>query len=210
MTYYLAIGAALGLSAGVAPGPLLTLVISETLRHDIRSGIRVAMAPLVTDFPIILLTLLVLSKLSNFQGILGLISLAGGLFVLSMGCESLRTTGFDVQMRDAERRSLRKGILANILSPHPYLFWFSVGGPTMVKAFGATPLAPVAFITGFYACLVGSKIGLAMLVSKSKFIFRGKAYVWTMRLLGVVLIGLAVLLFRDGLALSGLLSIGQP
>lgn len=210
MTYYLAIGAALGLSAGVAPGPLLTLVISETLRHDIRSGIRVALAPLVTDFPIILLTLLVLSKLSNFQGILGLISLAGGLFVLSMGCESLRTTGFDLQMRDAERRSLSKGILANILSPHPYLFWFSVGGPTMVKAFGATPLAPAAFITGFYACLVGSKIALAMLVGKSKFIFRGKAYVWTMRLLGVVLIGLAVLLFRDGLALIGLLPILQP
>lgn len=210
MTYYLAIGAALGLSAGVAPGPLLTLVISETLRHDIRSGIRVALAPLVTDFPIILLTLFVLSKLSTFQGILGLISIAGGLFVLSMGCESLRTTGFDLQIRDAERRSFRKGMLANILSPHPYLFWFSVGGPTMVKAFGATPLAPAAFIAGFYACLVGSKIALAMLVGKSKFIFRGKVYVWTMRLLGVVLIGLAVLLFRDGLALIGFLPIGQP
>ena len=210
MTYYLTIGAVLGLSAGIAPGPLLTLVISETLRHDTRSGIRVALAPLATDFPIILLTLFVMSKLSNFQGILGLISIAGGLFILSMGFESLRTTGFDLQIRESESRSLRKGILANVLSPHPYLFWFSVGGPMMAKAFGAGPLAPVAFIAGFYACLVGSKIMLAMLVGKSRFIFRGKVYVWTMRLLGAVLIGLAVFLFRDGLALSGLLPIGQP
>jgi threonine/homoserine/homoserine lactone efflux protein len=31
-------------------------------------------------------------------------------------------------------KSLTKGILANALSPHPYLFWLSVGAPTMSKA----------------------------------------------------------------------------
>ncbi|MBT4876955.1 MAG: LysE family translocator, partial [Desulfobacula sp.] len=46
MIHYLTIGMVLGLSAGLAPGPLLTLVISETLLHDIRAGIKVAMAPL--------------------------------------------------------------------------------------------------------------------------------------------------------------------
>ncbi len=208
MGYFLTLGAVLGLSAGFAPGPLLTLVISETLRHGTRSGVRVALAPMVTDFPIILLTLFVLSKLSEFHGILGIISIAGGVFILSMGYDSLRSRGFDLELWDARKRSLQKGVLANMLSPHPYLFWFSVGAPTMTKALVASPLAPAAFVVGFYACLVGSKIALAILVGRSRSFFRGRVYVWTMRLLGVVLIALALLLFRDGLRLLGLVGVG--
>ncbi len=67
----LIIGTVLGLSAGFAPGPLLTLVISETLQSEIRSGVKVALAPIITDVPIIVLTLFILSKLSNFHNILG-------------------------------------------------------------------------------------------------------------------------------------------
>lgn len=209
MGYFLTLGAVLGLSAGFAPGPLLTLVISETLRHGTRSGVRVALAPVVTDLPIILLTLFVLSTLSAFHGILGFISIAGGVFILSMGYESVRSRGFDLELGDARERSLRKGVLANMLSPHPYLFWFSVGAPTMTKALGESPLAPAAFVVGFYACLVGSKIALAILVGRSRSFFRGKVYVRTMRLLGVVLIALAIMLFRDGLRLLGVVA-GTP
>lgn len=208
MGYYLVVGAVLGLSAGFAPGPLLALVISETLRHGVGSGVKVALAPVVTDLPIIVLTLLVLSKLSDYHAVLGLFSFAGGFFILSMGYESLRTTGFDLQFRETEAKSLLKGILTNVLSPHPYLFWISVGGPTMTKALDTGLLAPAAFIAGFYACLVGSKIVLAVLVGKSRSFFRGRAYVWTMRLLGVALVALALLLFHDGLKLAGLLPAG--
>jgi len=49
-------GTLLGLSAGIAPGPLLTLVISETLQKDIKAGIRVALAPMFTDVPIIVIS----------------------------------------------------------------------------------------------------------------------------------------------------------
>ena len=45
-------GILLGLSAGFAPGPLLTLVIAQTLKHNVREGIKVALAPLISDFPI--------------------------------------------------------------------------------------------------------------------------------------------------------------
>lgn len=205
MGYFLTLGALLGLSAGFSPGPLLTLVISETLRHGVGAGVRVALAPVVTDLPIILLTLFVLSGLQELHGVLGAVSIAGACFVLSLGWEALRTTGFDLQLQDGERRSLRKGILTNLLSPHPYLFWLGVGAPAMARAAGAHALAPAAFIAGFYACLVGSKIALAVLVGRSKSLFRGRAYVWTMRLLGAALVGLAFLLLRDGLQLLGLL-----
>jgi len=201
MIHYLTIGTVLGLSAGFAPGPLLTLVISETLQHDIKSGVKVALAPIITDLPIIILTLFILAKLSNFHNILGIISLTGGLFILFMGYKSMRTKGVKINLDGIKPKSLIKGVLANALSPHPYLFWFTVGAPTMTKAMLQNISAPLAFIISFYAFLVGSKIVLAILIGKSKSLLSGNMYIFTMRFLGLVLCVLAVVLFQDGLKL---------
>ena len=201
MIHFLAIGTILGLSAGFAPGPLLTLVITETLQHDIKSGVKVALAPIITDCPIIILTLLILAELSNFHNILGIISLTGGFFILFMGYESMRTKGVELNLQETKPKSLTKGILANALNPHPYLFWFSVGAPTMTKALSLNIFAPLAFICSFYILLVGSKILLAITVGKSKSFLSGNVYIYTMRFLGLVLFVLAFVLFRDGLKL---------
>jgi threonine/homoserine/homoserine lactone efflux protein len=201
MTDFLTIGTLLGLSAGFAPGPLLTLVISETLQHDVKSGVKVALAPIVTDLPIIALTLLILAQLSNFHTIVGIISMAGGCFVLFLGYESMRTKGVKLDLQGTRPKSLTKGILANALNPHPYLFWFTVGAPTITKAMGHGIIAPLAFISSFYALLVGSKILLAILVGRSRSFLTGNVYLYTMRCLGVVLCALAFVLFRDGLRL---------
>ena len=53
------VGALFGLSAGFSPGPLMTLVISQTLQHNAREGALVAASPLVTDAPIILISFFV-------------------------------------------------------------------------------------------------------------------------------------------------------
>ena len=205
MLDFVAIGTVLGLSAGFAPGPLLTLVISETLQHDVKSGIKVAFAPVITDLPIVILTLFILSRLSNFHNILGIISLSGGAFVLFLGWQSMRTTGVEVNLREARPRSLAKGVLANSLSPHPYLFWFSVGAPTMTRALSQNTNMALAFVVSFYVFLVGSKIVMAILIGRSKFLLSGNAYAFIMRFLGLALCGLAMVLFRDGLRLLGII-----
>jgi threonine/homoserine/homoserine lactone efflux protein len=207
MMYFLTIGAVLGLSAGIAPGPLLTLLISETLQHGTKSGVKVALAPIITDLPIITLTLFVLSRLSNFHTILGIISLAGGFVLLSMGYESIRTRGIKLRIREAAPRSLTKGVLVNALNPHPYVFWFSVGAPIMTKAMSLNISALFVFIGSFYASLVGSKILLALVVGKSRSFLSGTVYLYTMRFLGFLLGVLAVALFYDGLKLLGIMKV---
>lgn len=201
MLHFLTIGTVLGLSAGFAPGPLLTLVIAETLRHDIKSGIKVALAPILTDLPIIFLTLLLLSKLSDFNAILGVITILGGFFVLYMGYESVCTKGVDLTLSAEKPRSILKGALTNALSPHPYLFWLSVGAPTMTKAMNIDLISPIAFIAAFYSFLIGSKVFLAILTGKSKTFLAGSAYIYIMRLLGLILCALALFLLYDGLHL---------
>ena len=201
MLYFLAIGLVLGLSAGLAPGPLLVLVISETLQHDIKSGVKAALAPIVTDLPIIILSFFVFSKLSNAHKILGMISLFGGFFLLYIGCATLSSKGIDLNLVERKPNSLVNGVLTNALNPHPYLFWLSVGTPTMIKAMRVGLDAPAAFIISFYSMLVGAKIGLAIFAGKSKSLLKGKAYTYTLRFLGFVLCFFAVLLFYDGIVL---------
>ncbi|MEW8217602.1 MAG: LysE family transporter [Candidatus Thiodiazotropha taylori] len=197
-------GLILGISAGLAPGPLLTLVVSETLQHNIGSGIRVALAPLITDLPIILVMLFIVNELSSMQPVLGLISLLGGCFVFYLGYRNIRLKGLQLDLQPRHSKSLLKGILANSLSPHPYLFWFSVGGPIVIKAMDTSVLAPYLFVLSFYALLVGSKIVLAVAVGQSKQLLSGSLYLTTIRSLGVLLFLLALFLIFDGFSLLGI------
>jgi threonine/homoserine/homoserine lactone efflux protein len=59
-------GVLLGLSAGLSPGPMLALVLAQTLRRGPREGCKIALTPLVTDPPIILVTLALASN-RNFM-----------------------------------------------------------------------------------------------------------------------------------------------
>ncbi len=122
-----------------------------------------------------------------------------------MGYESLCTKGVALNLKKIQPDSLTKGVLTNALSPHPYLFWFSVGAPTMTKAMSQDTSGPLVFIVSFYVFLIGSKIMLAIFVGKSKSYLSSNAYLYTMRFLGLLLCVLAIILFRDGLKLLGVL-----
>lgn len=196
---YLVSGMVLGLSSGLAPGPLFTLVLSETLRHGLGSGVRVAFAPLITDLPIIALSLIVIANLSGLHLIMGMISLAGAAFVVYLGCETFSSHGLDSGDIPLRSRSLRKGIAANLLNPHPYLFWMTVGSPLVIRACQESVFHSAFFFAGFYISLVGSKTGLAMLAARSRRVLMGRAYRLCMKALGFLLWLFAAFLARDGI-----------
>ena len=201
MVEFLSAGILLGLAAGFAPGPLTVLVISETLRHNIMAGMKVSIAPLVTDIPIIAISLLVLNRLSNFKAILGCISIFGGLFILYLGYESLKTKGVELELSKPGTNSFRKGVIANALNPHPYVFYMTVGAPIIFKGINQSLLAALLFVGAFTFFLVGSKVLLAMVVEKSRSFLKGSVYIWVMRILGILLVFFSMVLFRDGLRL---------
>jgi len=201
---YLTMGAVFGLTAGISPGPLLTLVISETLRHDKTEGVKIAVAPLITDIPIVLLTIFILSKMASSDIVLGLISILGGIFIAYLGYDSIRSRGIEIDVQNLKPISIRKGIIVNILSPHPYIFWLMVGAPITVKAYQANPVAAFAFIIAFYVMLIGSKISIALIVDKSRAILKNIVFIWTLRILGLVLLIFAILLIKEGIRYLGL------
>jgi threonine/homoserine/homoserine lactone efflux protein len=190
-------GLLLGLSSGLSPGPLFTLVLAQTLRHGPREGCRVALAPLLTDLPIILLALGLATRLSALQTWLGILGCIGGAYVLYLAVESLRAKAAGSEAANAEPRSWRKGVLTNLLNPSPWLFWITVGAPTLARALAESPTAAAAFIIGFYLLLVGSKLLLAVVAGRSRSFLSGRVYRRTLQALGLLLAAFAVSMFRE-------------
>ena len=195
----LASGAFLGLSCGLAPGPLLALVVAQTLRHGPREGCKIALTPLVTDAPIIVVALVVAAKLAELRPLLGIVSIAGGAFVLYLAWDSFRPVLVDPEAPPEPPRSWFKGIFTNLLSPHPWLFWLTVGAAILAKAIAQSWLVAAAFLCGFYILLVGSKVLVALMAGRSRDLLAGRPYRVVMRVLAVLLGFFAVLLFREGL-----------
>lgn len=195
----LASGALLGLSAGLSPGPLLALVLAQTLRHGPREGCKIALSPLVTDAPIIALTLWFATRLAELRPWLAIVSFAGGAFVLYLAWDSFRPARARSNDPAEPPRSWFKGILTNLLSPHPWLFWLTVGAAILAKAMAQSRLTAAAFLIGFYLSLVGSKILVALLAARSRDFLAGPSYRVVMRVLAALLVGFALLLFREGL-----------
>ena len=205
MIEYLSAGTLLGLASGFSPGPLQVLVLSETLRHGMRAGIKVSIAPLITDVPIIVISLLVLNRLAHFKSILGAVSILGGLFILYLGYDSIKTKGLEFNLPPVSRNSLKKGVITNALNPHPYIFYMTVGAPIILKAINQNFLSAFLFIGSFLIFLVGSKVILAMVVERSRAFLKGPVYIGLMRILGALLLFFSIMLFRDGLRLLGLI-----
>ena len=196
---YLAMGAFLGLAAGTSPGPLLAVTISETLQHGKWEGIKVAVSPLITDLPIILAVLFVLSHLTNSDFFIGIIAFLGALYLIYSGVESFKIKKDSLELNIEKKDALKKGVIVNFGNPHPYVFWLSIGGPIIFKSLSIHIWATILFIAGFYSLLVGSKVIVALIVEKSKYFINSKYYLSIVRALGTAQIIFGLTFIKVGL-----------
>jgi threonine/homoserine/homoserine lactone efflux protein len=146
----------------------LTLVVAASLRSGLAGGLRVALAPLITDIPIVAVSVLIIGNLP-LQA-LRWVGTAGGLVVVWLGIETLRSARHASLPEKSGQsgnpnRELWRGALVNFLNPHPYLFWATVGGPALVRSWRVSPWYTLVFVLSFYAMLIGSKVVIAWLVS---------------------------------------------
>jgi threonine/homoserine/homoserine lactone efflux protein len=165
MMVYLVQGLTLGFSAAVSPGPFQAFLLSQTLKSGWQRSLMLALAPLVTDGPIIALVLLVLTQIPD--RFVSLLQVAGGLLLLY-----LAKGAFDVFRKSREVRpgvaapsesSFLKALAMNGLNPNPYIFWSTVGGPTLIRGWAESPGHNIGFLLGFYLTLIGGLAGYIVL-----------------------------------------------
>jgi threonine/homoserine/homoserine lactone efflux protein len=161
MWAYLIQGIGYGFAAAVQPGPFQAYLISQTLSQGWRQTLPAALAPLISDGPIILLTLVVLSHLPVwFQRFL---YIAGGLFILYLAYGAfVAWRNFDeagVVTHSASRQSVARAAMMNALSPGPYIYWSLVTGPILLAGWRQAPVNGLGFLVSFYATIVLSLSG---------------------------------------------------
>lgn len=193
-----------GCIAGISPGPLMALIIAETMKQGKATGIKIAFAPLITDLPIMALSIFVLSQLAFLHVILGLISFGGGVYLLYLAYENI--TLRHVKMQPLKTfSSLRKVILTNFLNPGPYVFFFSIGGPMIVSATRIHGYNTPLFISLFFTTFITINVAIAFGVHGFKFFFHSRQYLYALRLVGIVLLFFSISLFHQSLQYVGLL-----
>ena len=158
MLPYLLAGLSYGFTAAASPGPMQAFLLSQTLKNGRLKTLPAALAPLISDGPIIILVLFILAQVPDSA--LQLIRIAGGLFILYLAWGAYKTfrntSDEPVEVKaDSGSSSLMKAALTNFLSPVPYIFWSTVLGPLLLEGWQESPAIGIAFLLAFYGTLVG-------------------------------------------------------
>ena len=192
-------GLALGVIEGIKPGPLLTMVIRETLAGGLGAGARAAAAPIFTDGPLIIVSIFLSSWVADQPGVLCVISLLGSGYLVWMGSECFRMEPPDPEAEQEHASgSFRRGVVTNLLNPNVYIFWFLIGGPLMASAAGDEPLAPIAYALSFLLSIILVKLAIAYFFDRTRDALSPRAY---RTALGVC--GIGMLAFALGFAYQG-------
>jgi len=154
----------LALSATIMPGPFQAYLFSRALKNGWKTTLPAALAPLITDGPIIVLVLLVLTQTP--QLFLDIIRILGGLFILYLAGKiflNLRNPALVADSPgDAARQSLLQAVVMNVLNPNPYIFWGIIAGPILLSGWRESASLGISFLIGFYGTFVFS---LALLIT---------------------------------------------
>lgn len=168
MITYILQGISLGLSAAASPGPFQAFLIGRTLKNGWKQTLPAVLAPLISDGPIILLMVLVISSLP--PPILRLIQIAGGVFVLYLAWKAFQAFR---HFQPAEQihetgRTLWQAILTNFLSPGPYIYWSLVTGPLLVRGWKEGPSHGLVFLLGFYTAMISALVLIVVIFGAAR------------------------------------------
>jgi threonine/homoserine/homoserine lactone efflux protein len=165
MWLYLLQGIGYGLAAASQPGPLQTYLVSQSVTRGWKRTLPAALAPLLSDGPIIALCLLVLSQVPPWLD--RFLYIAGGLFVLHLAYGTFKSwRNFDLQASEPEStggQNIFKAALTIALSPGPYIYWTLVTGPILIKGWRETPANGIGFLAGFYLTMISCLAGIIII-----------------------------------------------
>ncbi|MCP4366691.1 MAG: LysE family transporter [Deltaproteobacteria bacterium] len=152
-------------AAAVQPGPLLTYIISQTLKKGWRSTLPASFAPVISDIPILIIILFLLSTMPD--SFIFILRIGGGLFLLYLGFRAFKSwQEFDADqtiLNESGQQTLFNAVFVNLLNPAPYLGWSLILGPIFLEGWKLAPINGIAMIIGFYLTMVLTLSGIIVL-----------------------------------------------
>jgi len=186
-------GLLLGGAAAAQPGPIQAFLLSLTLRHGWRRAVLAAFAPLISDGPIISLTLFILIQTPDW--FFNALRICGGLFLIYLARRAYAAPPLDMAAEslshEPAQTSLFQTVIVNFLNPNPYIFWATIAGPILLNGWRQAPINGISFAAGFYGALIGGFIGFVVLFSMTRRLdiraarFLNVAAAWVMVVFGL-------------------------
>jgi threonine/homoserine/homoserine lactone efflux protein len=172
MIQYLIIGITYAFTAVVQPGPFQAFLLSQTLSKGWRRTLPAAFGPLISDLPVILIVLLLLTNVP--PRFISILQIAGGLFLLYLAFNAYKTwKNFDSPKPPApqsNQQTLLSAVMVNLLNPNPYLGWSLVLGPLLLKGWHQNPANGIVLLVSFYVTLtIGMIITILVFEAAGKF-----------------------------------------
>ncbi len=202
------IGISYALSAGLQPGPLQAFFLAKVAEQGWRRTLPAAFAPLISDGPIALVSILLLNILpETFRNLL---QLAGGFLLLYFAWNAYRNWREDQVIEFGESESTPKTVfqaaLINLLNPNPYLGWSLVMGPAVVAAWAKSPGTAVSLLLAFYITMITTSMVMIYLMGRTLLLGPGARKVMNL-ISALLLVGLGLyFLYQAGGSLSGRMS----
>jgi len=199
---HLILGGGFGFAAAIQPGPLLAFLLARAAATGWRRTLPACLSPLLSDGPIALVSLVLLSQLpSSFHLVL---RAAGGLLLLYFAGVTFlqwrRPAG--PAPGGSAPRTLLEAALVNLLNPNPYLGWSLVLGPAFLAAWHKSPIHAFALVGALYGTMCATMAVFVLVVGTTGFL-GPRARRTLVLLTAAVLAGLGVLLLVGSLSRPG-------
>ncbi len=146
----------IGFTGAMMPGPVTTLVVTETAKRGFIAGPLITIGHVLLELVMVVALFFGLGDLLKQNLVAGAIGVLGGLFLLWMGFDIVRSAWQGkVSLNTAQRGGTQSstnpvvaGILTSVSNPYWLMWWATVGAAYLItfRAFGIAGV--VAFYVG--------------------------------------------------------------
>ncbi|MBI5652532.1 MAG: LysE family transporter [Chloroflexi bacterium] len=197
-----------GFSGAMMPGPVMTLVITESARRGFIAGPLVTIGHVLLELAMVIALIFGLDNLLKQDTVAGAIGLIGGVFLLWMGYTIAKSAwrgqvSLNLAQRGEGARAgthpIIAGVLMSISNPYWLLWWATVGSASLItfRAFGLPGL--IAFYFGHTLADWVWNLFVAFVVASGRRALSDRVYRGILIACGLFLIALSVYFVNSGI-----------
>lgn len=176
------------LSGAMMPGPLLTVTIREAARRGALAGPLIVLGHAILEAALVVAIILGLGRWLHRPGVIGAISLAGGVTLCVMGIGMIRSAGSLTEDGSEDARDglhpVVAGVLVSLANPYWTIWWATIGLGYLVAGlrYGWPGLA--FFFAGHIAADLLWYSAVSFGVARGRRMMGGRVYRGTIRTCG--------------------------
>lgn len=166
----------IGLSGAMAPGPLLTVTVSDSIQGGFRAGPLLVTGHILGEAILVVLIFMGMGYLLSSESASSFIGIAGGSVLIWTGIRGLRS-GDESSGDIPAGGSVLRGAVISFSNPYFFIWWGAVGAALMYNGLELAGAAGLAgFLVGHWSSDLAWYSLISFLSSRGSFDTGGRIY----------------------------------